>query len=85
MRDVANAGQVRMGLDPEWDDVCALSNRARCRRSASIRLSPARTSMAPAPRPKQDQWTGAGTTVGAAAKLRVNSPLDQIEAFTKGL
>ncbi|RVE93070.1 CDP-glucose 4,6-dehydratase [Sinorhizobium meliloti] len=87
VRDVANAVQAAMGLDPEWDDVSALEQPREMR---TLGLDPALAGETLAWRPRLAQsqaieWTARwydGWRRGEAARQLT---LDQIEAFTKGL
>ena len=86
VRDVANAIQAVMGLDPEWDDVSSLEQP---REMQTLGLDPALAGESLAWRARLTQreaieWTARWYDGWRRGKAALQLTLDQIDAFTKG-
>ncbi|APG85387.1 CDP-glucose 4,6-dehydratase [Sinorhizobium americanum CCGM7] len=86
VRDVANAIQAAMGLEPEWDDV---SSQKQPREMQTLGLDPALAGESLGWRARFTQrqaieWTARWYDGWRQGKAALPLTLDQIDAFTKG-
>ncbi|ACP26192.1 CDP-glucose 4,6-dehydratase [Sinorhizobium fredii NGR234] len=86
VRDVANAIQAAMGLEPEWDDVSSLKQP---REMQTLGLDPALAAESLVWRARFTQqqaidWTARWYDGWRRGKAPLELTLDQIDAFTKG-